>query len=33
MRVIDITHKLDENVAIYEGDPRFSMETWSTVPG
>ena len=31
MRVIDITHKLDENVAIYEGDPRFSMETWSTV--
>ncbi len=31
MRVIDITHKLDENVIIYEGDPRFSCETWRSV--
>jgi len=31
MRVIDITHKLDEDVMIYEGDPRFSCETWRCI--
>ena len=31
MRVIDITHALNEKTAIYEGDPRFSREIWRTV--
>lgn len=31
MRVIDITLPLDENVAIYEGDPRYASEVWSSI--
>lgn len=31
MKVIDISLKLDENAAIYEGDPRFSSEVWKNV--
>ncbi len=31
MKVIDITRKLDENIAVYEGDPRFSLETWRSI--
>ena len=31
MKVIDITHKLDEKTAVYEGDPRFSIETWRNI--
>lgn len=31
MRVIDITMKLDENTSIYEGDPTFSREVWTSL--
>lgn len=31
MRIIDITETLNEEIAIYKGDPRFYMEAHSTV--
>ena len=31
MKIIDISLKLDENAAVYEGDPRFSSEVWKNV--
>lgn len=29
--MIDITLKLDENTAVYEGDPRFYLERWRNI--
>ena len=31
MKIIDITRKLDDKIAVYEGDPRFSLETWRSI--
>ena len=31
MKIWDITSKLDENTPVYEGDPKFSVETRRTI--
>lgn len=31
MKIIDITQKLDENTTVYQGDPRFVMETFRSI--
>ncbi len=31
MKLIDITVKLDEDLAVYKGDPHFMLETWRTI--